>query len=78
MNEPQAYAVCMSELKGGEMYMSQVGHGRTDEYSVRTACGLRPRFDKNWRRTDYRDGISCAKCRKIMGLPAYDADPRWY
>lgn len=78
MKEPQAYAVCMSELNGGEAYMKQVGHGRKDGYSTRTACGLRPHFDKNWRRTDYRDGITCNRCRKSLGLQPVNADPRWY
>lgn len=75
MNEPQAYAICMFDLRNGELWTKAVGHAGSEG---RTLCGCRVRFSRNWRRGDYRYAVTCNRCRKILKLEPCTADPRIY
>jgi hypothetical protein len=80
MIDPQAYAVCMFDLHKGELWTKAVGHAGGDGV---TLCGCRVRFNRqskksSWRRADYRDHVSCNRCRKILKLEPWTSEPRDY
>jgi hypothetical protein len=66
--------VCMSGNRGGD-YVNQVGHAAGS--SGKTQCGA-VIGGSNWRHADSYDGITCGRCRKILGLDSVKSDPLWY
>jgi hypothetical protein len=80
MSEPQAYAVRMFDLHKGELWTKAIGHAGDNGM---TLCGIRVRFNRDskisvWRRADFRDGVTCNRCRKKLNLQPVDADARFY